>query len=264
MEIAGKQIDVDEIIAEAAEICSEGRDGCVAFKSGRLDDVELRSAMEFHAWAGLIKHFAESPSLKISAEAALAEMVRKGLGKEEIAFRRNAFRIMLRNRKYRIVREERGFSAGPFSDDCQGRIRTCDIEGMSAKRFDEVIRAFDSIVPQIDTAADMLARAFMRQALEDEKNRMAREMTHRLVYSLVQEYLTPENLGCSYRINDDGTVSMTIERKMATEIRIPVADLAERLKDTEAIVSGMTACPPEEGVDDGDFPGRRVLCNWIP
>ena len=265
MEIAGKEIDIDGILEEKVTELGGRKYFYRDFPETEIKKGEIRSEMESYVWQALVGKLSDDPTMRVPAEAVVAEMIRQGLDKDSVRYGNNAYKIRFGLRRYKIIRDEDGFSAGPYSEDCHGQIRTCCIVGITPKDFCALVSAFDSLCPQIEAAVERLAESFRQEALEKKKLAISASITRKTVEALIREHLTPADLGCTYEINEDGTVTFCIERTLSTEFTLPMEKIAEKLKDPGKIISEMTVCRPEEMDDDDGFVlGHQILSPLIP
>ena len=119
---------------------------------------------------------------------------------------------------------------------------------MPADKLADLIRAFDSIVPQIKAKADSAASKLDELRVEENKKRIIAMMQKQMIDSLSAEFLVPEGLDlANYKFSEDGnTVHVRIEQLKAVEMEIPVTRLAETLKDTEKLKEGMKVCKTQK------------------
>lgn len=127
---------------------------------------------------------------------------------------------------------------------------------MVADKLADVIRAFDSIVPQILKQKEILVQNFEKMKIEARKKHIMEMMRRQMMESMASEYLHPEDLYLAgYNFSEDGSmVHVQIKQLKLLEMDIPVATLAETLKDTTHLKDSMQVVHPSyDKTDNQEF-----------
>ena len=183
----------------------------------------------------------------LEGEKALAILTRKGMVTENVQFKRNSFRLKLKNAEYRIYKYGgTGFEACPWPS-----LTWCPVT-VSGEEFAEFLAAFDSEIPEIESNLDTVMARIKARELEMTRQKKERELKDKLVKSLVLSLLAPLGLSTTYSISEGDIVSLDLRKVMTAHLDIPLEKLAETLKDTAGIEEALSVERPRTYNDD-DF-----------
>lgn len=242
MEIGGKKFELSSVIKRAKEdiskVIKDFDDDRWVFDKQTLDEDELSQRMETYVWKYLL-HALTVPSCKpVSTEEAVAEVIRQGLKKGDVSFRKNSFRLMLPNRRYIVNKSPSPFSAAPYMKGRKCPVYPCQVNGLSAEAFATLVFYYDSVVPEIESSTAICIEELRRIKLRKKQEEIAKEMTRKTVESLIQEYINPLGLGCHYTISE-GHVRIDLKLRKEASFEVSVDQLADRLKDSKAIMDSL-------------------------
>ena len=114
---------------------------------------------------------------------------------------------------------------------------------MPGGRLAALLLLFDSKIPDMDSRVIEIIKVLDRRKKEMKKRDMERQIKNVVVKSLIEKYLDPLGLKTSYRLTEDGQVSLSLERLYKARVQIPLEELADRLEDTEAILAQLKPAP---------------------
>lgn len=227
MQIAGKDMDVREIIGRAA--AKIRKDAGYRYRSMDSLRKDLERDIISNTWRGMLEELdtdaveGKAPN----AEAAVAALIRRGLGKDRIWYHYNAYRIRLTNREYGIRRTVSGFNAGG-----------CQVKGLGAEDFADLLLKFDSIVPIINVTAEGLYKELLEELEKERRAEKARQLAQTTVESILGEFIRP--LGIEYHASIHGDrVSVHLTQTREADFDLPISELAERIKDVEAVLASL-------------------------
>jgi len=249
MEIAGHNINWDGIVdsarREARSRIREAEREPFRPSSHELCEESLRDVMETAVWNALIKKLSSDQETGTSAEKAVAAIMKKGLGKDRITFRKNSFRFTLENRTFKIYKQKENFSSVPIVPGKTTPSYACQVNGMDPEVFADLVYAYDGMAPEVDVAFKEILEEFREMELRIKRERTARELTQKTVDLLIEEYIRPLGLQCRYDVNGD-SVEIELEQRKKATLDIPIAELSDRLKDSSAIMEALETVPVKE------------------
>ena len=186
----------------------------------------------------------------LAVEKALAILRDKGVVKDRIQFKKNSFRVRLKNSQYRIYKlNETGVYACPWpSEEMYKTYITSEHLAMFLMRFDDEI---PSIVSHVTTIMETI-RA---RELEETKRLLEEEIKDKLVHSLIDQYLKPLGLSVLYNVGAGDIVSLDLQKVLSAHIEVPLEQLADKVKDTAGIVDSLMTEVPEvrKECDEDDY-----------
>lgn len=176
----------------------------------------------------------------LAIEKAMASLMKRGVLREKIQFRKSSFRVRLENAEYRIYKlGDMGVYACPWPSEKKYKILASgEILADFLIRFDEELPAIVSHVPAI--LANIRARE-----LEQTKDRMEKEIKDKLIRSLVDQYLKPLGLSVSYSVNAGNNVVINLKKLLSATITVPLDQLAGKLKDSAGILDSLEVVDPD-------------------
>lgn len=114
---------------------------------------------------------------------------------------------------------------------------------MPGERLAALLLLFDSKIPDMDSRVIEIIKVLDRRKMEMKKRDMERQIKRVVVQSLVDKYLEPLGMNVSFRLTEEGKVSMTLKRIYSAELEVSMEELADRLEDTEAILAQLKPAP---------------------
>jgi len=244
MQIAGKGIDIEKMKAHALEKTRDELERRYCMSDCPKDDVD--TLLLFFSWFFIRRILEEgsSAAAPVNAEKVMATVIRSGVDRDSVSYRNGKFRFKLENHRYRVERCTNGFGAAPTGCNSGEAI-----EKISEDSFTDFLYKFDSLVPEIIDTGSVLVREITERQLEEKKAETARELAYTTVNSILEEFLRPLGIDWTFSMQD-GAVSLTLRQVKEAELSIPMQDLAEKLKDTESVLSSMKI------VSQQDLPGH--------
>lgn len=170
----------------------------------------------------------------LAVEKALAFLMRKGVAKEIIQFRKSSFRLRLDNAEYRIYKQgETDVYACPWPSE--GRFKLL----ASGERLADFLLRFDEEIPSIVSHVPTIMATIRARELERTKNELEQEIKEKLIQSLVDQYLKPLGLSVIYHVQTGDTVVMDLRKSLSAKIIVPLDQLADKLKDAAGILDSL-------------------------
>ena len=193
-------------------------------------------------WAGCLdalgRQEGEKADRAMTAELALAELIRRGVPRESIRIREGSFRVKLENSEYRIYRRGAAeTTACPWPSDLWSVVR------LGGERFAEFILFFDSHVPEIVAEVPAILETIRDRETEERKRTMEREIRETTVRSLLEQHLKPLGLSAGFLVGEDGCVTLTLKRTESARLEVPMEELPELLSDTETVLGSLFTEP---------------------
>jgi hypothetical protein len=203
-------------------------------------------------WASCLdalqKQVGERAEGTMTVELALAELIRRGVPRENIHVRKSSFRLKLDNLEYRIYKRDfTEIVASPWPADLWSVVR---IDGV---RFADFLQFFDAHVPEIVAEVPGILETIHERELEERKQEMARDIRKTTVRALLEKYVKPLGLSAGFRIAEDGMVSLELTRRESACLEIPLEALPEVLRNTDMILAELTAKPVDIFDEDDAF-----------
>ena len=170
----------------------------------------------------------------LAVEKALTILTRADVIKEKIQFKKNSFRVQLANSQYRIYKTSDTYVyACPWPSD-----RKCRVH-VSGETLADFMMSFDEEVPAIVSQVSTIMATISARELEEKKHLMEEEIKDKLVQSLIDQYLKPLGLSAMYNVGAGDVVVLDLKKVVSTHIEVPLCQLANKLKDTAAIVDSL-------------------------
>lgn len=173
----------------------------------------------------------EADTEPLVAEKALSELMKKGVVKEKIIYKKDSFRLQLENGQYRA-----------YTFGASGTVYACPWPSekryeihMSASRFAGFILQFDARIPEIVSHIPEIMEAFRVRELEEKKQKIAKEVKEQALNSLIEQYMKPLGLSVCYKFDEDDRVSMDVSQTLTAHLEMPLAQMMDRLKDADAV-----------------------------
>jgi len=182
----------------------------------------------------------------VSGEMAMAEIMRRGVKKEDIRIRHNSFTFRLQNSEYRIYKEISGFTSGACRVGGSGN-STMHAIGLSAESFADFIYFFDSIIPEIKAAVDELMKEFEAIIIAKKKERLAKDLVQTTIKSLEEQYLRPLGISVNAFVRDD-KVSLSLRQNRRASVETTLDKIPEILSDISRIQEILK--PVKESAED--------------
>lgn len=179
---------------------------------------------------------------RLLAESGVLKLIERGVSRENITYRVNAFHIKLTNLKYRLYR------AGSQLNFCPKfpAVRSIYFP-FAPEDFAEFLLGFDSAVPAIDERLEDIFVVLRALELEDQKQKMAFEIKRSMMDALVKQYLDPLELNVMYHIEgEDDKVHLTIRQTREATLDFTLSQAAEILSDTESLMKAMKVVDKED------------------
>ena len=202
----------------------------------------VRSMLLFGVWKKSLDllNEDEKKSEPLAVEKALAILMKKGVVKDRIQFKKNSFRVQLNNSQYRIYKlDEKGVYACPWP--LEEGYRTY----VPSVHLAPFLMRFDEEIPSIVSHVTTIMETIRTRELEETKRKMEKEIKDRLVRSLIDQYLKPLGLSAEYNVGAGDIVSLDLRKVMSAHIEIPLDRLADKVKDTAGIVDSLLTEVPE-------------------
>lgn len=233
-------LDFKSITAEAvAEISGAAENLPRKFFSLSNDEVqvnseELRALLLEYVWKLAIhrvnEDYATPETEAMVAEKTLAELVRRLILTEKVIYKKDSFRLQLKNGQYRI-----------YKDAAQGFVFACPWP--SAKRYEvgfsgrllaDFILQFDAAIPEIVTQIPDLVKMLWENEFEKNSDDIKRKLKEQALKPLIEQFVEPNGYCVSYSLKGEDTVSLEVEQSLTAHIEMPLTLLMEVLKDPDA------------------------------
>ncbi len=182
----------------------------------------------------------------LAIERAICELKHRGVVKDGIVFKKESFRLQLENGKYRAYKSG---VTGPFYAcpwPSYGRYKVL----VPGSIFAGFVLDFDAGIPEMVARVPEIIDTIRARKLEETRKSMELELKRQVIESLISQYLKPLGLEVRYEMKEGDTVSLDISQSLASHLEIPFDKLADKFKDTTAILSSLEVQPVEE--DDFD------------
>lgn len=165
------------------------------------------------------------------AEKAISELMKRGILTDKVMYKSDSFRLQLENGQYRA-----------YKNSATGAVSACPWP--SGKRYDilipgslfaDFIIQFDAEIPEIVSHVPEIVELIKGRELEEMKGMMEKELKKQILQSFIEQYLVPIGLSATYILKDDDIVAMDISQILSAHLEMPLAQLIDKLKDTDAI-----------------------------
>ena len=165
------------------------------------------------------------------AEKAISELIKRGVLTDKVIYKSDSFRLQLENGQYRAYKNSASgvVCACPWPSE-----KRYDIH-ISGSRFADFIIQFDAEIPEIVSHVPEIVEFIKGRELEEMKGMMENELKEQILQSLIKQYLEPIGLSATYILKDDDIVAMDISQILSAHLEMPLAQMIEKLKDTDAI-----------------------------
>lgn len=255
-----KNLDIRGITAEAAAriggMAREQRTGGWNRRAAGTPLVitpdQIRRHLLYSVWAGCLDVLAGREGAgadgAMTAELALAELIRRGVPRESVRVRESSFRLRLPNSEYRMYRRGAAETvACPWPSDLWSVVR------IGGERFADFLQYFDSRVPEIAAEVPAILEAVRLRELEERKARMEREIRRTTVRSLLEQSLAPLGLTAGFSLGEDGRVTLDLSRLETARLEVPLEELPAVLRSPEPVLAALAAEPARIFDKDEDY-----------
>lgn len=239
MTISGVEIDFRDIMSKARSAALEE----LGTKPWRYEsktrvgqfNLVIREKI-WHEMTECLKGSTGKTDGTVRAEDAMAEAMRRGLDRENIRFRKKAFIAHLTNTQFMVRKKDCGFTAGP---EAVGGYGSEEMGWCSPSMFSDLMFAFDSLIPRIDSEAAPILKEVLEAQRIIEREKMAERVQMTAVKALVDKYLSPLGITCTTTVKGD-RASLQIELLKRGCIEAPLDELHGILEDTAAVMDALT------------------------
>ena len=183
-------------------------------------------------------------SENLAIEQAICNLKREGLLIDNVVYRRNTFHLKLKNSEYKIYKNgATGYVAAWYWP--AGHRYQISFPGII---LGDLIRTFDDAVPEIDSYVPEIQKKVLERELEEKKEMMEMALRESVVMTLIDQYLKPLGINADYSYKDGDVVSMKVIQVLSAQFELPLDQLAEKLKDTSALLASLSV--DKTGVED--------------
>lgn len=233
-------LDFKSITAEAvAEICGAAENlpkkfFCLSNDGVQVNSEELRALLLEYVWKHAIRRVNEDYAVPeteaMAAEKTLAELVRRLILTEKVVYKKDSFRLQLKNGQYRIYKDAvKGFVfACPWPSEKRYEV------GFPGRLLADFIIQFDAAIPDIVAQIPALAMTLWENEFEKNSDDIKRKLKEQALKPLIEQFVEPNGYCVSYSLKGEVTVSLEVEQSQTAHIEMPLTQLMEVLKDPEA------------------------------
>ena len=251
MEIVNFKAITAEVVKEISSIPLERPGGFFDRRPVKVDVSlgALREMLLRKVWGKgvALLNTQETKAEPLVAERALSELMKRGVVKDKIIYKKNSFRLTLENGQYRA-----------YTFGVSGTVYACPWPSekryeilMSGARFAEFILQFDAEIPDIASHVTEIIEALKWRELEEKKQRMENEFKEQVLQSLIEQYLEPIGISVRYKLNEGDMVSMDLFQTLSAHLEMPLVQVMEKMKDTDSFKTLLQAEElPEIGLDE--------------
>lgn len=212
----------------------------------------IRRHLLSSVWAGCLDALAGRDGAEadgaMTAELALAELIRRGVPRESVRVREGSFRLRLENSEYRIYRRGAAETvACPWPSDLWSVVR------VGGECFADFLQYFDARVPEIVAEVPAILETIRQRQLEGKKAKMEREIRKTAVRSLLEQCLGPLGITAGFRLGEEGQVTLDLSRMESARLEFPLEKLPEVLRDPASVLTMLTTEPARVYCTDEDF-----------
>ena len=248
-------VDLKKITAEAVEKISNMPFETRSFfnRTPRKIDVNpgmIRKMLLETVWEKGIDCLKEkSPGTEpLAAEKAMSLLLKRDAS-IKVTYKKGSIRANLPNSEYRF------YKIGP-----QGAAYGCPWPfehkyelGVTGRVFADFLQQFDAEIPEIVSYVQGALTTIEEKRLEEKKKEMEVAIKKEVIRAIVEKYIKPLGWTVQYSLGEDNTVSMDISQKITAHIDVPIHQLAESLKDPDAIRALFAPAPPQPSPFDDDI-----------
>lgn len=255
-----KNLDIRGITAEAAAriggMALEQRTGGWYIRPSVTHVVvtpdQIRRHLLSTVWAGCLDALASREGTEaegaMTAELALAELIRRGVPRGSIRVREGSFRLRLANSEYRMYRRGAAETvACPWPSDLWSVVR------VGGERFADFLQVFDASVPEIVAEVPAILESIRKRELEEKKARMEREIRKTTVRALLEQSLKPLGLSAGFEIDGEDKLTLDLSRVETGRLVIPLDELPGMLDDPASFLAMLVTEPARVFYKDEDF-----------
>ena len=213
---------------------------------------QIRRHLLSSVWAGCLDALAGRDGAEadgaMTAELALAELIRRGVPRGSIRVREGSFRLTLANSEYRMYRRGAAETvACPWPSDLWSVVR------VGGECFADFLQYFDARVPEIVAEVPAILETIRQRQLEGKKAKMEREIRKTAVRSLLEQCLGPLGITAGFRLGEDGRVTLDLSRMESARLEFPLEKLTEVLRDPASVLTMLITEPARVYCTDEDF-----------
>lgn len=179
------------------------------------------------------------------AEKALASLIRRGVFQSKVIFRKNSFRLKLKNGKYRVYkgRADGTASACPWTQSMHETRYAIHIPGELLAEF--IVR-FDAEIPTIVAHVPEVLEALTNKQLEAKRRQKEKDLKNKVIQTLIDEYLKPRGISVRSKFIEEDLVSVDISQEFFAQLKLPFSQLVDKLKDPDTIVASLKVREPSD------------------
>ena len=201
-----------------------------------------------HYWARIFAPLAEALSDRAGGRETTASpeetaliLVRNGLPRESVRALHKSVTISLQNGRYRIYRKPSGNKPGSFCVLDPGPSRPI-CSGFSSEELAGFLLSLDQAIPSLRHIYDKLSGNVEALRLQRVAHEKAETILKKTIDTLVQTYLLPIGIDCTYTVKD-GTIDLSLSKTLSARYQIPITQLSEFLADADEVLATLTELP---------------------
>lgn len=249
-------VDLKKITAEAVEKISNMSFKHVSFWHRTPSNVNvtpglIRKMLLESVWEkGLDCLKGQQPeSEPLAAEKAMAILIRTDSLREKITIRKCSFRVRLPNSEYRFYKiGPKGTAYGcpwPFEHKYE--------LGATGSALAEFLQQFDAEIPEIVSYVRGILSTIEERRLEEKKLEVENAIKKEVIHAVIEKYIEPLGWSARYSLGKDNMVSLDITQKNIAHLEVPIHQLAESVKDPDALRPLFAPAPPEPKLFDDNL-----------
>ncbi len=248
--------DIHSILEEAAKSVLKSNLQEHRNKDGKVSKDKLLAALQHTVWDLLAVQCSEDYS-RFSPAAVGAALILNGVSRDCVTFSKGIYNFRLKNTIFVLKRNIAGcISAGPYL--C-GHCYPSSITVNSPAQLAEIMMLIDSAFDDMKKVAAELMVLLEKKEVYKKKQEAIRNIASASLHAILDEYITPLGLGCTYKITVEGDkpqIHITLTQEKSIDIDAPLEKLAERLRDSKALLDSMKVIPGERKcyIDLDDLP----------
>lgn len=193
------------------------------------------------AWDVAAKNFQKQQDPEpesLTAENVVLDLMKLGVPREKMRFRKGSFQIRLDNHEYRIYKRSAGCDVIPWPRNSNAAL-------LYRKGAAEFILQFDQWIPTILEAAPEAFNILQKDAAAFQQRIMERRLREQTVQSLIGQFLLPLGIEAKYCFRGEDVI-MDLQQVRTAHLEIPLVQLAEKLDDIESSLHAEIPSKAEE------------------
>ena len=248
-------VDLKKITAEAVEKISNMSFETRSFfnRTPRKIDVNpgmIRKMLLETVWEKGIDCLKEkSPgSEPLAAEKAMSLLLKRDAS-IKVTYKKGSIRANLPNSEYRF------YKIGP-----QGAAYGCPWPfehkyelGVTGRVLADFLQQFDAEIPEIVSYVRGILSSIEERRLEEKKLEVENAIKKEVIHAIIEKYIEPLGWSARYSLGEDNMVSMDITQKNIAHLEVPIHQLAESVKDPDALRPFFAPAPPEPKLFDDNL-----------